>query len=69
MIKGSEGIQEMETAECIFFLRCLNEDIPFQECLSENNIRANTYGGHTTTTLYRCLTYHDSGISASNRIS
>ena len=35
---------------------------PFQECRSENNITANTYNGHTTTTLSRRLTYHLSDI-------
>ena len=31
---------------------------PFPECLSENNITANIYIGHTTTTLSRRFTYH-----------
>ena len=28
---------------------------PFRECLSENNIKVNTYVDHTTTTLSCCL--------------
>ena len=37
---------------------------PLQECLSQNNIKTNTYIGHATTTLSRCLTYQLSDISA-----
>ena len=36
---------------------------PFWECLSENNIIANIYIGHTTNTLSCRLTYHLSDIS------
>ena len=36
----------------------------FRECLSLNNITANTYVGHTTTTLSHPITYHLSDISA-----
>ena len=36
---------------------------PFRECLSENNIKANTYIGHTTTKLSCSLTLHLPDIS------
>ena len=37
---------------------------PFRECLLENNLKVNTYIGHTTVTLSRRLTYHLSDTSA-----
>ena len=36
---------------------------PFQECLSENSITANTYNGHAITALSYHLIYHLSDIS------